>query len=87
MTITDLLIDSFWHNETLGTIQIRSVDAAANQVTYITIENTDHAYDDTRDMITEDFDVVQSQWTISEWDATRIVEGKTNQDLTPTEGV
>ena len=77
MTITDLLLHSFWNHKTAQSlIQIVSVDVDANTVSYITIESLDHAYDTTRAQTIVDFDLLQEDWTISEYDDTRIAEGK-----------
>lgn len=73
MTITDLLINSFWHNATeTATVQIIAVDVDANQITYITIENIDDAYDTTREQTSVDYNLFQTEWTISEYDYDRI---------------
>lgn len=85
MQINELMKNSFWHSETNGTIQIRAVDVAKNELTYITVENLDHAYDDTRVTTTESLESIESKWVISDYDQGRIAEGRSNDPEEPND--
>ena len=75
MQITPLLKYSFWHSDNLGSIQVLSVDVDKNELTYITIESISHTYDRSRVQTTESLDLIESKWTLSDYDQDRVEHG------------